>query len=318
MALDHYVSQVHLRRFYCPSLENRTHAIRKDSLKKFTPRARDICRIDEGSSNAYLLNARAIEEFLKTIEPKYNAAVEALLTDKIDRQSIYTIAGFVAYTAACAPTSMRLGVGTYKHLIGEFGKTMDSKGMFPSPPPALGSKTFTKMLEDGDFEIEVDGKYPQAVGISNILQSTALFGNFKWDILVNDLTDTEFFSCDYPAAVEVSSNQLILNRIVPLAPNLAIRIRPDPRINKAASDFTFKTFGYRRCSIKKQEAIALNRLLVRCAENEVYYRTSFPWIDDFVRHNRLYRLETISESMGPPGRRQLMTGHRIVKKQGGV
>lgn len=213
---------------------------------------------------------------------------------------------------------MRLGIGTYKHMLEEFGKMMDKKGMFPAPPSELGSKTFTKMLEDGDFTIKVDEKYPQAVGISNILKTAANFGNFKWDIILNELADTEFFTCDYPAAVEVASDPSVLNRIVPLTPNLAIRIRPVRSIDKATNNFSFKNFSYRKYSIKKPEAIALNRLLVRCAENEVYYRTSFPWINDFVRHNRHYQLGHITKSFGLPGRRLLMNGYAIVKKQHGV
>jgi len=48
-----------------------------------------------------------IEDFLKTIEPKYNLAVENLATDKINQDCIYVIAGFVAYIVTCSPASMR-------------------------------------------------------------------------------------------------------------------------------------------------------------------------------------------------------------------
>ncbi|WP_425603751.1 DUF4238 domain-containing protein [Coraliomargarita parva] len=75
MALDHYISQVYLRNFYAPDLKGRMHAIRKRDLKYFTPDSKSICRIDENSTNAYLEDSRAIEKFLKTIEPKYNTAV---------------------------------------------------------------------------------------------------------------------------------------------------------------------------------------------------------------------------------------------------
>ena len=108
MPLDHYVSQVHLRRFYSPVLGNRMYAIRKTDLKVFTPRAEDVCRIAEGNTNAYLRDNRAIEEFLKTIEPNYNAAVAKLVSRRIDHECIYTIAGFVAYVAACSPAGMRI------------------------------------------------------------------------------------------------------------------------------------------------------------------------------------------------------------------
>jgi hypothetical protein len=75
MPLDHYVSQVHLKKFCSLALGDLMHAIRKTNLKYFTPSSKDVCRIMDGSTNAYLREDRAIEEFLKTIEPNYNAAL---------------------------------------------------------------------------------------------------------------------------------------------------------------------------------------------------------------------------------------------------
>jgi hypothetical protein len=75
MALDHYVSQVHLKRFYSLALNGQMYAIRKSDLKRFTPNARSVCRIEEGNTNEYLIEPRAIEEFLKTVEGRYTDAV---------------------------------------------------------------------------------------------------------------------------------------------------------------------------------------------------------------------------------------------------
>ena len=69
MPLHHYVSQVHLRKFYSPTLGNRMYATRKADLKAFTPNSESVCRVMNGSTNAYLLKDRVIEDFLKTIEP---------------------------------------------------------------------------------------------------------------------------------------------------------------------------------------------------------------------------------------------------------
>jgi hypothetical protein len=54
MALDHYISPVHLKQFISPALGNRLNAIRKSDLARFTPRTKDVCRIEDGSTNAYL------------------------------------------------------------------------------------------------------------------------------------------------------------------------------------------------------------------------------------------------------------------------
>jgi hypothetical protein len=40
MALDHYVSQVHLKNFYSPALDGLMYAIRKSDLKRFPTKSR--------------------------------------------------------------------------------------------------------------------------------------------------------------------------------------------------------------------------------------------------------------------------------------
>ena len=69
--LDHYVPQVHIRRFYSPALGERLYAIRKSDLKAFTPNSKGVCGVHDGSTSPYLVEDRAIEDFLQTIEPGY-------------------------------------------------------------------------------------------------------------------------------------------------------------------------------------------------------------------------------------------------------
>jgi hypothetical protein len=108
MALDHYVSQVHLKNFYSPALGNRMYAIKKSDLKRFQCDSRSVCRIEEGNTNANLTHDRAIEDFLYTVEPRYNASVAKLRNGEIDQDCIHAIAGFTAYVACCSPTGMRI------------------------------------------------------------------------------------------------------------------------------------------------------------------------------------------------------------------
>ncbi|TGR23153.1 MULTISPECIES: DUF4238 domain-containing protein [unclassified Mesorhizobium] len=111
MALDHYVSQVHLRNFYSDDARGRLVAVRKDDLKRFYPWSEDVCRIEEGSTNAYFNEPRTIEAFLKRIEPNYNRALSAVRERRIDAEDVNVIAGFVAYVASCSPAAMRLHSG---------------------------------------------------------------------------------------------------------------------------------------------------------------------------------------------------------------
>lgn len=312
MPLDHYVSQVHLKRFYSPSLGNRMYAIRKTDLNAFTPDAQSVCRIMDGSTNAYLRNDRAIEEFLKAIEPNYNTALEKLIGGEIDRECVFTIAGFVSYVVTCSPGAMRIQSGPLKSAVETTAAIMDVRGEFPSSPAHLGGARLSDLLRDGTIEVTVDPKYPQAIGIQSIMRFVALFGNFTWEILHNRFDESPFFTSDFPAAIEPTDVPGIVNRVVPLAPSLAIRIRPDLTIDKSRADFSFQNFQSQRRAIDRAEVEWINLLIVRCAEETVFYRDDLPWVRPLVTANRHYRIEPYTTSTQTPTGRLLVFSQRII------
>lgn len=296
MPLDHYIPQVHLRNFYSPVLGDRMYATRKSDLKSFTQNSKNVCRINDGSTNAYLKEDRSIEEFLKTIEPEYNGALAKLIEDNIDEQCIYTISGFVAYVVSCSPAGMRIQSGPLESSVETMAAIMDARGLIPPPPRelkelGLGGDSLVELLGTGAVKVKVDPKFPQAIGISSIHRSLAIFRSFRWDILLNDFKDSPFFASDFPAAIEETTDPRIINRIVPLAPNLAIRIRPDLTIDNDLADFSFANFRCRRRSISHKEVEEINRLIVRCAEDTVFYRDDSAWVQRFIAKNRHYRVE---------------------------
>jgi len=197
MPLDHYVFQVHLKNFYSPSLGNLMYAIRKSDLKTFTPNSESVCRIEEGSTNSYLREDRIVEEFLKKIEPNYNKSIDKLRANDIDADCIFTIAGFVAYIIICSPAGMRINSNLLKGTVEETTRALDSKDVFPLPPPELGGKKLTELLGSGALQVEIDHKYPQVIGISQILSHANSFGNSAWEILLNNFEDSPFFTIAY-------------------------------------------------------------------------------------------------------------------------
>jgi hypothetical protein len=297
MPLDHYVSQVHLKKFYSPALGNRVYAIRKADLKAFTPDSQSVCRVMDGSTNSYLRMDRMIEDFLKMIEPNYNRALSKLTTGEIDSDSIFTIAGFVAYILTCSPAGMRIQSIPLKQMIEHKTAMMDAKGDFSPPPAMLGGKGLTELLQDGDVEVVIDQKYPQAVGIASIMKLINIFGNCQWEILHNCSIDSPFFTSDFPVAIEETSDPRVLNRIVPLTPNLAVRIKPDISIDRDQVDPSFPKFSWVRRHILHSDVAKINTLLVRCAEDTVFYRDNHHWIEPFIRKNRYYRIEVCNEKL---------------------
>lgn len=291
MALDHYVSQVHLKNFYSAKLGELMHAIRKHDLKAFTPNSEAICRIENNSTNPYLRESRLIEEFLKGIEPRYNVAIEKIKSNNIDKQCIYVISGFIAYVYTCSPGGMRIFSEPLRGAVKMAARMLDSKEVFPKPPPELSGSNLAEMLRDGTLQIEIDPKYPQAISIASILRHTSTLGNFHWDILINPFKDNPFFTSDFPIAIEKSSDFRIINKIVPLSPSLAIRIRPNLSVDRKRIDFSFSNFGFIVKKLNREDVLSINRFIVRCAETTVFFSENHEWIPRFVKKNAYFRVE---------------------------
>lgn len=301
MALDHYVPQVHLRNFYSPAFDGRMmYAIRKSDLKRFPTRSKDVCRIEQGNTNEYLRNSRVIEEVLRLIEPKYSVCLNKIRAKKIDEETVFSIAGFVACVIACSPTMARLGRKPIKVALETTTTMLDRNGFLPAAPASLGGKSLPELIADGTVHIDVDAKYPQALTISNVLDSVSIFGNSSWEILLNDESQSPFFTSDFPAAIEVLDPKVPINRIVPLAPDVAVRISPRVPADKRRHDFDFNDFKcvYRR--VRGNQVREINRQIVQCAEDLVFFRDDHRWIEKFIARNREYWIETLVDILPSP------------------
>jgi hypothetical protein len=206
MPLDHYIPQVHLRNFYSLKLGNMLHAIRKFDLQEFPCRSRDVCRIMNGNTNSFLKEPRIIEEFLKGIEPKYNTAIHKLRNDDINQEVIYVISRFICYVQSIAPAYMRIHSELLKKTSEMSARVLDAQGKFPPTPDELGNKSISELLSSGEIYFQIDGKYPQALGVDSLLKRLSIFGNSHWEILLNIGNNTPFFTSDYPVAVERSKS----------------------------------------------------------------------------------------------------------------
>ncbi len=295
MPLDHFVSQVHLRNFYSPALGGeQMYGFRKRDGHVFPCRSKDVCRIEDGSTNRYLKHNRAIESFLKTIEPRYNGAIGAFREGSPRQEAVYVVAGFAAYVATCSPTAIRLGQNPLKSAVEATAKILDSEGALQRAPEILGSKTATQLIDDGDLMFNIDPKFPQALGITTILDRAGIWGNSIWDLIRNPYADNPFFTSDFPSAIEFSQHPGILNRLVPLAPDFAVRIRPDPSAKMKRGDVGFPGFRCRSVVAKEAEVRAINQAIVRCAEELVFFRDQRTWVLPFLKKNAAYWIEPLT------------------------
>ena len=315
MALDHYVSQVHLRNFYSPALGERMYALRKSDAKSFRPNSESVCRIEEGSTNAYLTKDRVIEEFLKGVEPKYNASVAKLASGEFDPEAVYVISGFAAYVQTCSPTAMRLHTGPLKAMLESTARALDSAGTFGAPPESLGGASLTELLARGDIKFTVDPKYPQAIGITNVIKMLLILGNSAWEVLRNPVEDSPFFTSDFPAAIEESDDPRVVNHLIPLMPSLALRIHPDINLKREELHFSFEQLRARVRTIGHGEIHQINRRIVQCAEDLVFYRDDHPWVRPFVAKYAPYHIGTRTTEIETPRGAMLISQQRILERR---
>lgn len=166
-------------------------------------------------------------------------------------------------------------------------------------------KSLTDLLNSRKVPVKIDPKYPQATGIESILSQTSIFGNYAREILINPFDSSPFFTSDFPIAIEATADPCVFNKIVPLSPNIAIRIRPDRSPIQPRPDFSFPKFRHIIIKLSRTEVVILNRLIVRCAESIVFYRDNYEWIPGFVKKNAAFRVEIRTNSM-PHGKGTLL------------
>jgi Protein of unknown function (DUF4238) len=301
MPLDHYVSQVHLKNFYSPALDGQMYAIRKSDLKRFSTGSRSVCRIEDGSTNAYLREDRVVEKFLLDVEPKYNTSVAKLQSGQIDQECIYAVVGFIAYVVCCSLAVMRINSGPIEGMVKATATMLDERGLIEKAPASLGEKSISELLAEGALRPKIDPKYPQAIGIASIVRRVSLWGNSRWEILENDDAASPFFTSDYPVAIDKTKDRFVQAMIVPLTPDLAVRIVPNADMRGATPDFSFPKFSNTRRALKRHEIRRINGLLVRCAEDFVFFRDNHRWVHGFVAKNRNYRIGTIKNRIRRAG-----------------
>jgi hypothetical protein len=149
---------------------------------------------------------------------------------------------------------MRIQSAPLKAMVESTARALDAANAFPPPPAALGGARLTDLMRTGKIKVTVDPKYPQAIGIASILKMALTFANSAWDILKNPFGDCPFFTSDFPAAIEDSTDPRVLNRIVPLTPNLAVRIRPVRLLHKIRGRVVHEAFD---APANLQESLAL-------------------------------------------------------------
>ena len=71
--------------------------------------------------------------------------------------------------------------------------------------------------------------------------------------------------------------------------------RSQVRLARAVPDPSFAKFSCQHRVPRRFELLEINRLIVRSAEDMVFYCNNLPWIPKFIAKNRHYRIEAVTE-----------------------
>lgn len=294
MSKDHYIAQTYLKHFIDPKFGTLMHAYRKHDLKYFTPTTKDICYEEGWDTNPYFQDSRAVDQYLKIVEPKWNRGVDNI-EDLLRYEEVkYFMAGYIAVMASCSPTAVRTSTESIANIIASSGEMIAHQiqvqpELFPDVKP-LPQETFDKIMETGGLKANIDPKFSHAQMISNLLDMQWHFYKSPWMILVNE-TDSPFLTSDFPVAYYYAKPESqIPYRYVPISPRHSILIKPSLEdANRKFPKEEMKQFPNTTVDItavKHKFVRILNILMVQGAESLVLSAKNESWIPNLVKRHK--------------------------------
>ena len=296
MALDHYISQVHLKQFLRQSDSKLLLAMRKKDQSTFTPLPRDVCRTEDGSTNQYLTENRAVEEFLREIEPAYEPCLARVASGELDWQSRQVFAGFLAYVQTYSPTALRMFDPTIRAMLERTMKILEDSGEvepidIPDLPDWHG-KTVSQLTAEGKIKLDIDLRMPQAM-------ATTQLSKIRHTLAASDVTvlkprgPNRFLTSDFPSVILFHYQNKFAQRFLPISPKFGLIFHTH------TSNEERDTASHRFVEIGERKTQEINDEIIKAAEHLVFSTHMYPWLADRVRTFRKYRIETVVDEVGP-------------------
>ena len=184
---DHYVSQTFLRGFtnadgfLLPYYKGSPTPSGKATLPK------SVCVESDGDSNKYFQDPRILDSYLPQFENPWKENVDRLRAHELDYVTKYQMSGYIAFLRACTPTAKRIGQELIKAVLRPTVIETAQRVLNDSPP---SDPTIADMIQHAidrrELEVDIDREFPHAIGIGNLLKSTARFFNGEWHVLINN------------------------------------------------------------------------------------------------------------------------------------
>jgi hypothetical protein len=259
MAKDHYVARTYLRHFSLEGKDGFVNVIRKENLDRLeTIPIGTICYEQNGSDNHYFPEKpRVVEDYLKLYEPRWSDCIQKISDGTYTNETKSLMAGYLAYLRTCTPTAVRLGCENYADFVQHVYDKLEAKEY--SNPNSKYRDVIETIRKHGGTKIEVDNKYPMAIGITNLIRIQSVISRSPWIVFKNE-TSVPFVTSDNPVCLQYHESGFA-DFYCPLTPWLAIVIHPIRETEEAGPDHV---------GAFKPEGIAkMNQLVVQSAEDLV-------------------------------------------------
>ena len=298
MAKDHYVARTYLKQFSLDAKEGFVNVIRKKNLERLEAiPVGSICYEKNGSDNQYFPdNPRVVEDYLKLYEPRWFECVQKVSQGTYTDETKSLMAGYLAYLRICTPTAMRLGSEGYADIVKHVYDKLEEKEY--SNPDSKYRDVIETIREHGGTKIEVDKKYPTAIGITNLINIQSVIVRSPWIVFKNE-TNTPFVTSDNPVCLQYHDTGFA-DFYCPITPWLAIVIHP-LRVNEEAGPDHIGSF-------KPEGVEKMNKLVVQSAEDLVICR-DLTETEELVKKFQDWRVE-LRKIKIPSG-----NGHVIIHQQ---
>ena len=293
---DHFVAQTYLKHFNNPN--DLLWVYDKEQVSIEEKHRKKVCREEGGSNNPYFEKERVIEDYLVRLENNWNGALSTFLAlfssdskhsveEYLKAKSI--IAGYLSFLRISLPARVKGGQDLLKNILGKFYEALKAEGEIPPPPEGM------EFLID-QIKFEVDPKYPQALGFSNVPDLHKTLYKAPWHVIFN-ISDMPFITSDNPVCPYDQDNSGREIIYAPLSPKIAILINPfltpsETTNTKDLCDQSFKT--------KKGDTDfvwRLNKIIIEWAEKLVIANVNEPKVLVLIQEckNWRYRLANAAD-----------------------
>ncbi len=321
MTQDHYVARTYLKHFGDPVTQGMLHGYHKPSGTRFPCWPKDVCREWDGDINPALREPALLGDYRDHFEPHWNPSIAQIASGKLRKEDKWAIAGYLANLMACVPAWLRVNQHTMIDMKGTLVRESLRGDTTRGVELSQVQQKLLTFLESGS-RLPVDPNEAKAHAIQDLVDHAWRAYNADWIILRNN-SQQPFITSDNPFAFSWSGRVGDpVRRYLPVTPNLCIGVTFDPALHddrkltaklleqdlKAGPRGVVRSIAARPIEVRE-----INKLVVQCAEEQIFSSKAFEQLPQLIRKYGRYRLE--SEGFEGPGPGGLHIGTRYVVRK---